>query len=452
MTTIWPNGFAGGVDWRSWSDGLWQTASAGGLGPDTSGEPEATDTDAPAVVITNAPPSTLETYAPPSGMTSDFFTEIDLAAYFSLIGYDPAAIEEMNANGSYRSEHDIYQANGGLQSQAEAAWRRSGQWALGNGFNDVGRELFLDNYMDSAYGVDPEAGTSRNTANMADYLMMMQDTLNAASKAEDKQKFEELRSALEKLGFNVRRVADGVAYDRDPTDSTTEVFQKTKYVLDLAGSPGSYQTGGIDGFQLVGRAGGITTARGSDNSARRSDLTLPIYISGGGEGYLPGEWVGRNVIDYLEDEPGAQYWHMETVAVRDAIKARHDANLPVILIGHSFGGSEAISNALWAKGKGIRVDLLITVDPVGVPDYVPKLALAPYAERLRGVATTWVNVTADKPGIGPGDVPATFWKKTPQIIQEKATRTVSARNADHADFDKMMFAIGAKGLIEGVRK
>jgi transposase len=120
MTTIWPNGFAGGVDWRSWSDGLWQTASAGGLGPDTSGEPEATDTDAPAVVITNAPPSTLETYAPPSGMTSDFFTEIDLAAYFSLIGYDPAAIEEMNANGSYRSEHDIYQANGGLQSQADA--------------------------------------------------------------------------------------------------------------------------------------------------------------------------------------------------------------------------------------------------------------------------------------------------------------------------------------------
>ncbi|MFN9701829.1 MAG: hypothetical protein ACK57H_08135, partial [Hyphomonadaceae bacterium] len=120
MTTIWPSGFAGGVDWRSWSDGLWQTASAGGLGPDTSGEPEATDTDAPAVVITNAPPSTLETYAPPSGMTSDFFTEIDLAAYFSLIGYDPAAIEEMNANGSYRSEHDIYQANGGLQSQADA--------------------------------------------------------------------------------------------------------------------------------------------------------------------------------------------------------------------------------------------------------------------------------------------------------------------------------------------
>ncbi|GBF59448.1 hypothetical protein PbB2_03148 [Candidatus Phycosocius bacilliformis] len=86
------------------------------------------------------------------------------------------------------------------------------------------------------------------------------------------------------------------------------------------------------------------------------------------------------------------------------------------------------------------------------PHYIPKLALAPYAEHLRGIATTWVNVTADKPGIGPGDVPAAFWRKTPQVIQEKATRTVSARNADHADFDKMMFAIGAKGLIEGVRK
>jgi len=153
MTTIWPNGFAGGVDWRSWSDGLWQTASAGGVGPDASGEPEATAPDAPAVVITNAPPSNLETYAPPSGMPSDFFDEMDLAAYFSLIGYDPAAIEEMNANGSYRSEHDIYQANGGLQSQAEEAWRRSGMWASGPGFNDPGRELFLSNYMDSAYMV-----------------------------------------------------------------------------------------------------------------------------------------------------------------------------------------------------------------------------------------------------------------------------------------------------------
>ncbi len=251
MTTIWPNGFAGGVDWRSWSDGLWQTASAGGLGTDASGEPEATDAEAPAVVITNAPSSTLETYAPPSGMPSDFFDGMDLAAYFSLIGYDPAAIEEMNANGSYRSEHDEYQANGGLQSQAEAAWRRSGQWASGAGFNDAGRELFINNYMDNAYGIDSEAGTSRNSANMADYLLMMEDALNAASKTKDKQKFEELRSALERLGFNVRRVKDGVAYDRDLTDSTTEVFQKTKYVLSLADGSNPYQTGGMDGFQNI---------------------------------------------------------------------------------------------------------------------------------------------------------------------------------------------------------
>jgi hypothetical protein len=95
---------------------------------------------------------------------------------------------------------------------------------------------------------------------MADYLLMMEDALNAASKTKDKQKFEELRSALERLGFNVRRVKDGVAYDRDLTDSTTEVFQKTKYVLSLADGSNPYQTGGMDGFQFVGRAGGYGPA------------------------------------------------------------------------------------------------------------------------------------------------------------------------------------------------
>ncbi len=273
MTTIWPNGFAGSVDWRSWSDGLWQAASAGGLGPDASGEPQTTEPDAPVVVITNAPPSNVETYAPPSGMPSDFFDGMDLAAYFSLIGYDPAAIEEMNANGSYRSEHDAYQANGGLQSQAEEAWRRSGMWASGPGFNDPGRELFFNNYMDSAYGVDPESGASRNTANMSDYLSMLEGALNAASKAvfdnkgkpeeeQYKQKLIALRSSIEQLGFNVSRVTKGVAVDPDLTDETSVVGQNTRHIVSIAAGSNLYQPGGMDGFLNVG-----WFRSGSDNSS-----------------------------------------------------------------------------------------------------------------------------------------------------------------------------------------
>lgn len=257
MTTIWPNGFAGGVDWRSWSDGLWQTASAGGLGPDASGEPEATDPDAPAVVITNATPAILVSYTPPNGMASNPFDEMDLAAYFSLIGYDPSAIEEMNANGSYRSEHDIYQANGGLQSQAEAAWRRSGQWASGDGWNDVNRELFLNKYMDSAYGIDPEAGTSLNDPRLA---RLAAEALNKAKKAGDLQGLEALKTALLQSGFGIREVPIGSAFDPNLNDATVTVKFNTVFVLTPTGSSGSYQTGGMDGFQLVGRPGGYGPA------------------------------------------------------------------------------------------------------------------------------------------------------------------------------------------------
>ncbi len=237
------------MDWRSWSDGLWQTASAGGLQPEASGEPQTTEPDAPVVVITNAPPSNVETYAPPSGMPSDFFDGMDLAAYFSLIGYDPAAIEEMNANGSYRSEHDAYQANGGLQSQAEEAWRRSGMWARGDGWNDLNRELFFNNYMDRAYGIDPEAGTSLNDPRLA---KLAAEAFNKAAKDGDQQGVEALRILLKQSGFDVRLVFVGEHFDPNLSDDIDAYHQKMKFVVTPTGSSGPYQTGGMDGFQDVG--------------------------------------------------------------------------------------------------------------------------------------------------------------------------------------------------------
>jgi len=218
---------------------------------------QTTEPDAPVVVITNAPPSNVETYAPPSGMPSDFFDEMDLAAYFSLIGYDPAAIEEMNANGSYRSEHDIYQANGGLQSQAEEAWRRSGMWARGDGWNDLNRELFFNNYMDRAYGIDPEAGTSLNDPRLA---KLAAEAFNKAAKDGDQQGVEALRILLKQSGFDVRLVFVGEHFDPNLSDDIDAFHQMMKFVVTPTGSPGSYQTGGMDGFQFVGRAGGYGPA------------------------------------------------------------------------------------------------------------------------------------------------------------------------------------------------
>ncbi|HCP66074.1 MAG TPA: hypothetical protein DIU09_15990 [Hyphomonadaceae bacterium] len=256
------------------------------------------------MVITNAPPSNLETYAPPSGMPSDFFDEMDLAAYFSLIGYDPAAIEEMNANGSYRSEHDAYQANGGLQSQAEEAWRRSGQWASGAGFNDAGRELFLNNYIDRAYGVDPEAGTSRSAANMAQYLSMLEGALNAAwsnlqgsnddTRKLNRETFDDLVSRIESIGINIRGIMNGSASGqswRDAAEPTTErilVSQRISgFVLELPGGSDPYQSGGIDGFLNVGGPSGV-----NDNARSLGRINLLEHEKNGS--HTISEHVGKS--------------------------------------------------------------------------------------------------------------------------------------------------------------
>lgn len=470
----------GGLTWNAWGEpnevGLDDASPVTTAPPPPPPPSESTDT----VTIGSNFTSALGTYQPPNGWNQTDFADIEAPFWEDeviqdLNLQDPMFwldIGDMFPEGRHRDLTEEQATAIDYQTYTTSLAKDLGvSWPKYQSEIESARQEFQNsnvqaNHQGGSYFFSLDA-SARVTSHNANPIIEFNENRQAANnlnqqlndlRKSSKEDFFKLVQQLEANGYQVQGHKIGSAYDRNPNDSITEVYQRVYYTLNgrilpgINNANGAYPLGGMDGFQLVGRAGGITAARGSDISGRRSDLTLPIYISGGGEGYLPGDWVGRNVMDYLENEPGAQYWHMETVAVRDAIKARHDAKLPVILIGHSWGGSEAISNALWAKGKGIRVDLLITVDPVGVPDYITELALAPYAERLRGIATTWVNVTADKPGVGPGDGAAAFWRKTPQVIQDKATRTVSARNADHADFDKMMFAIGAKGLIEGVRK
>lgn len=102
-------------------------------------------------------------------------------------------------------------------------------------------------------------------------------------------------------------------------------------------------------------------------------MNKPIFIGGGGEGYLV---LGQDLTDavepYIRVRPGGGnfYTHWDDSKVADAVRAAHEANRPVILIGHSWGGSDAISAARWARGNGITVDLLITIDPMGQPNYL----------------------------------------------------------------------------------
>ena len=97
------------------------------------------------------------------------------------------------------------------------------------------------------------------------------------------------------------------------------------------------------------------------------------------------------------------------------------------------------------EGRGITVDLLITVDPVGQPNY-----LIWSTGTYRGIARYWVTVIADKPGIQAGDPVAHAWGKTLTAIQNFANRIIHDASAGHADFATMMRTAGAEALIASV--
>jgi len=87
------------------------------------------------------------------------------------------------------------------------------------------------------------------------------------------------------------------------------------------------------------------------------DVNKPIFIGGGGEGYLVfGQDLTDAVEPYIRARPGGGnfYTHREDTKVQNALRITHAAGRPVIVIGHSWGGSDAISAARWARGKGQR--------------------------------------------------------------------------------------------------
>lgn len=174
------------------------------------------------------------------------------------------------------------------------------------------------------------------------------------------------------------------------------------------------------------------------------DVNQPIYIGGGGEGYrVLGMDLTSEVEPYLEDHPGNFYTHFEDRKVQDAIRRTHAAGQPVILIGHSWGGSDAIAAARWARSQNIPVDLLITADPVGLPR-------AHGGSSDQPIAKSWTSVIASKPSNEPGDRLARSWRKTPMAVQNGANSVINDTNSVHANFRKMMAAANAKQRIQEI--
>lgn len=74
------------------------------------------------------------------------------------------------------------------------------------------------------------------------------------------------------------------------------------------------------------------------------------------------DWRGHGATDWA---PAGQYWFPEYLADLDALLSYWVDDQPVTLIGHSMGGQIA---SLFAGSRPGRVDRLVTLDSLNVPD------------------------------------------------------------------------------------
>lgn len=82
------------------------------------------------------------------------------------------------------------------------------------------------------------------------------------------------------------------------------------------------------------------------------DVNKPIFIGGGGEGYnVLGQDLTEAVEPFIRTRAGGGnlYTYKQDGVVKGAMRTTLAAGKAVILIGHSWGGSDAIGAAKWAK-------------------------------------------------------------------------------------------------------
>jgi RHS repeat-associated protein len=104
-----------------------------------------------------------------------------------------------------------------------------------------------------------------------------------------------------------------------------------------------------------------------------------IYIGGAGDAT---SGIVRDFVRDLHDPNSHYYSHSDAAAIQAFINSQ-PASEPINLIGHSWGGNVA---ANIAESSPRRIDMLITVDPVGVN--------RPDLNAVRNNATTWIDVNA----------------------------------------------------------
>ncbi|TAJ70694.1 MAG: hypothetical protein EPO51_16525 [Phenylobacterium sp.] len=187
------------------------------------------------------------------------------------------------------------------------------------------------------------------------------------------------------------------------------------------------------------RGGGADIFIGGGFDDRRIPLLPP--------GVLLDKGVMRDYADRYRDETGRPTKYYGNWKKTDVMRAVREANAtggPVNLVGHSWGGTDAYNVAAQARREGLRIDNVITLDPVG-----GGLGLA---GRDLGKPTpgTWTNVTANPREAGFADLVAAIGGKPSELPLSEAGHHNSTR-AGHEDVDAMMRA-GGRATLDASRR
>ena len=155
---------------------------------------------------------------------------------------------------------------------------------------------------------------------------------------------------------------------------------------------------------------------------------IDIFIGGAADGTT--RIVGNYQALYQRNNPERKSIYFEWGQATDILQIIHEIRKnnpcePINLIGHSYGGSTAASVSQVLTAEGIKVDLLITIDPV-----------SRIWTRERGNAALWVNLNATPAQTNSSDTIATIGGKWGDWPSDKANIHYDAP-FNHADFKSL---------------
>jgi hypothetical protein len=171
----------------------------------------------------------------------------------------------------------------------------------------------------------------------------------------------------------------------------------------------------------------------------RSDPTgeRDIYI-GGASDKDGSRIVQRYAQEQMKAHPkrDIQYFSWkEGGRISAAIEKGRPVNEPLNIVGHSMGGATAITQA---NGTSVKIDNLITIDPVGTAGTGGKAANV----------GAWANVTAVPANRNFSDTVASVGRALMGTTSTSGADISITSSSSHGDFPDMMSQIGAARAIE----